>query len=143
MADQINSLYDSLRVQLAELNARARAYTKQSWQVPFAYLGIIGVLLVQLAEKKTETLATTAIFIAGAIFGIAVIIHIAAMLEGVSRAVTNIQKVEHQLGLEQTAEYKPVWHIGPLIFVVLLVVIYCSIAGGYFLCKAIGVISAA
>jgi hypothetical protein len=110
-------------VQLTELNNRDCHYTSQSWQVPFAYVSIVGVVLAQVADKKAEV-----VFIAsacGAAFGLFVLIHLTSLANGIGRAVTNICGVERALQLDQTAEYRPEWYIGPLILSVILTVVLC------------------
>ena len=47
---------ESLRAQLTELNIRSRTYTTQIWQVPFAYLGILSIAVVQAAGKLPSLL---------------------------------------------------------------------------------------
>ena len=121
---------ESLRVQLAELNGRSRAYTAQIWQIPFAYLGIVGVVLAQVADK-TPRITVIALF-AAAVFGVVAFVHLTAMMNGVRRAVEAIVKVERQLKLEETAQYRPWWYISPLAAVVVLAVIACLVGGIYF-----------
>lgn len=133
MNGQASPETESLRTQLAELNVRARAYTSQLWQIPFAYIGIVGVALAQVADKGPGVLAAT--FLCGGLFGTAVLIHMTAMLEGTKRAVAHILQVESGLGLEQTARYRPVWHIGPFIGIVLLAVVSSYIGAGYYWCQ--------
>ena len=92
MTEKTTCEQESLRTQLSELNTRSRAYTAQLWQVPFAYIGILGVVLAQVADKGAGTLAAT--LLCGGILGTAVIIHMTAMMEGVKRAVANIVKAK-------------------------------------------------
>jgi hypothetical protein len=47
MDEQQRPTNDTLRVQLVELNNRGRQYGGQIWQVPFAYVGIVGVVLAR------------------------------------------------------------------------------------------------
>jgi hypothetical protein len=121
---------ESLRVQLAELNARSRAYTAQVWQIPFAYLGIVGVVLAQVADKPA-IVVMIALFSAAA-FGLFVLIHLIAMTHGIRRAVENIVKVEGQLGLPATAQYRFWSYIMPLAMVVTSISSACLIAGACF-----------
>ncbi len=125
---------ESLRVQLAELNTRARTYTSRMWQVPFAYVGIIGVVFAEVADKEQEIFAI-ALGI-GMVFGILVLVHLTSLMDGVRRAVDNIRKVERALSLEQTAEYRPWWYISPLIGLVISAILFCAVGAGqyYFQC---------
>ena|SRR5438309_393361 len=126
----------ALRVQLGELNERARAYTAQTWQVPFAYLGIVGVVLGQLGNKSAKPLTFITVLSSAAVFGIVVAIHMTAMCEGIRRAVNNIRDVEQRLGLDQTAEFRPLWHIVPLISVVAIAVVLCILGVFFFACSS-------
>jgi hypothetical protein len=87
---------ESLRLQLAELNSRSRAYTTQLWQVPFAYMGILYVAIGGVLEKKPGALPI--VFTAGGVIGLCVLIQMYALLEGSGRAVTNINDVEKATG---------------------------------------------
>ncbi|MBU4480558.1 hypothetical protein KKG48_03925 [Patescibacteria group bacterium] len=121
---------ESLIAQLAELNSRSRWYSSQLWQVPFAYLGIAGVVLARLADKNS-------IFglglIATGLFGIFVSIHMYGMQNGERRAVRNLQKIEKELKLEPTAECKHKTYVLPLQIAMTLVIIVCLIVGAYLL----------
>jgi hypothetical protein len=96
---------DSWRVQLVELNSRSRWYATQLWQVPFAYLGVTGVVITSALDKKSTFLPC--IFFASAIFGVFVARHAAGITDGLRRSVTNLQHAEEKLHLPRTAEYKP------------------------------------
>jgi hypothetical protein len=117
---------------LAELNTRSRAYTARLWQVPFAYIGILGLVLAQWADKNPGPGFKAIILFYGGLIGLAVLIHMTALMEAIKRAVDNIKKVENSLGLEQTARYRPVWHGGPLFGMVVLALVSCFIAAGYY-----------
>ena len=116
---------DTLRAQLVELNNRGRQYGAQIWQVPFAYVGIVGVVLAQVADKASETIYVASL--CGALFGVLVFLHLTSMANGTKRAVLNLQDVEAKLGLTPTAQYRPFWYIGPLVGVVLLAVSVCIV----------------
>ena len=124
---------DALRTQLTELNIRSRTYTAQIWQVPFAYLGILGVVVAQAAGKAPGLLAV--LLGSGALVGIAIIFHVAAMLDGSRRAVENIRKIETALGLDETAQHKPFRYVGPIFAILLLAVVLCIFGTGYVACS--------
>ena len=117
---------EALRTQLAELNTRARHYGSQVWQIPFAYVGIVGVVVSQVADKSTGTIR--AALIGGFVFGILALVHLASMLDGNRRAVTHIRRVEQALTLRLTVEYRPIWYVGPLAGIVLVTAAACGIA---------------
>lgn len=121
---------DSLRVQLAQLNERSRWYSSQLWQMPFAFLGIVALAVGAVIDQNTTVVGSTFLAIGG--FGIAVFIHILGLADGERRAVLNIQKIEEQLDLEQTALYSPkIWF--PFQVVVMVVIVACFLLGIYFL----------
>ncbi len=124
---------EALSVQLAELNARSRAYTSQIWQVPFAYVGIVGVVLGQMADESSRVLGS--VMLGGGLFGIAVLVHMTAMVDGVKRAVSSIQEVEKKLTLETTARYKGGWYLWPFMYLVGLVMVGLLVVGGYLFHK--------
>ena len=119
----------SLRAQLTELNIRSRTYTTQIWQVPFAYLGILGVVVAQAAGKAPGLLVI--VLGSAVLVGAAVIFHVSAMLDGSRRAVEDIRKIEAALGLDETAQHKPFQYVGPIFAILLLAVVLCVFGTGY------------
>lgn len=108
----------ALCAQLAELNTRSRTYTAQIWQIPFAYIGIAGVVLAQLVDKPAPMIRVALVSIA--VFGMLVFVHFTSMVNGVRRAVANIRETERLLHLRETAEYRFGWYILPLGLVIVL-----------------------
>ncbi|MEW8385338.1 MAG: hypothetical protein AB2704_26055 [Candidatus Thiodiazotropha taylori] len=96
---------EALRVQLTELNNRGRWYSSQLWQVPFAYLGITGLLLSQIKLAETQTFIL--IVVSVAFLGAFVIAHMNGIADGEKRAVKDLQNTETSLGIPQTALYRP------------------------------------
>jgi hypothetical protein len=122
---------ESLRTQLAELNVRARTYASQMWQVPFAYIGIVGIAGGAAISRNDPLFAGGPLVFLG-LFGIAVINHMFGLQDGTWRAVEGIRSMEAKLRLEQTALHKPlVWN--SLLFIVILTTIACLGLGGLFL----------
>jgi hypothetical protein len=113
---------DSLQRQLTELNSRARWYSSQLWQVPFAYLGLSGLTIANAAGKTL--LYMPFIFWTCAVFGLLVFIHTVGMRDGERRAVKNLQRTEEALHLSQTAQYKPSYVVPLQIAIILAVLIY-------------------
>jgi len=99
--DQLNALL----VQLTELNNRARWYSSQLWQVPFAYLGVTGVLLSQMGGASPENWLLMVAVIA--IFRVFIGVHMNGIADGEKRAVLNLQATEEALMIPPTALYKP------------------------------------
>jgi len=123
---------DTLRAQLHELNERARWYSSQIWQVPFAFLGIAALVIGMVIEKNDPAKALAYLVVSG--LGIAVLIHVQGLADGEKHAVENIRTIEGQLHLEQTAEYKPdIWKSFPV--VVIIVTTACLFFGIIFLMR--------
>lgn len=111
----------SLRVQLTELNNRSRWYSSQLWQLPFAYLGVTGLLFGGVAGGGLFEwlILCLVVFLSGPF----VIEHMANIADGERRAVKNLIAVEEKLGLPNTAQYKesyttPLHRLVRVVFVV-------------------------
>jgi hypothetical protein len=100
--------HDVLKVQLSELNSRSRWYSSQLWQVPFAYLGLTGVIVANLVDESPSILSLG--LIVSAIFGVLVYIHILGMRDGEKRAVIGLKNIENELNLPPAAEYNTWYH---------------------------------
>jgi hypothetical protein len=124
---------DSLRVQLGELNQRARWYSSQIWQVPFAFFGIAALVIGATIDKNNFVTGLAFLIVFG--LGVTVLIHLQGLADGERRAVLNIQKIEEQLYLEQTAQYKPrvVWSSIQVFTIV--VTVACLLSGIFFLTR--------
>ena len=109
--NKANPETETLRVQLVELNNRARWYSSQLWQLPFAFLGITGVSIATFIDKESLFLAL-ALF-ACSIFGLCICIHMRGILDGEKRAVKDLQDIENLLKLPKRAKFKkyakPLW----------------------------------
>jgi len=125
-----NDKNESLRTQLTTLNERSRWYSSQLWQVPFAFLGIAGLLLGAVIDKENAVIGIILLCIG--IFGITVILHISGISDGERRAVQNIEIVENKLHLEKTVLWKPIYWL-PLQVAVIAATISSIIIGFYLL----------
>ncbi|MFH1642613.1 MAG: hypothetical protein ABIC04_06990 [Nanoarchaeota archaeon] len=95
----------SLQMQLNILNERSRWYSSQLWQIPFAFLGIATLIIgTAINRDKPDNIIIAVSFLTIFAVGVAVIIHLRGLADGEKRAVLNIQNVEKQLHLEQTAK---------------------------------------
>ncbi len=113
----------SLRIALEQLNERGRHYGTVLWQVPFAYLGLAGLAVGAVIEKKPEFLPF--ILLGTGFAGWAVLIHTCALLEGNRRAVREIRYVEARLGLRRTAK----WGARSTTMPLLLLIVAAAAAG--------------
>jgi hypothetical protein len=102
---------ENLRIMLVELNKRSRWYSSELWQVPFAYLGLSGALIMSVVEKQPSYLCLA--FLASTIFGIFVLIHMHRIRKNERRSIDNIEAVEAALGLPagHTAKVREGWKI--------------------------------
>jgi hypothetical protein len=128
---------ESLRTQLSELNQRARAYTAQQWQVPFAYLAVTGVSLGSIKCEGMGDVTLAAAFVVAAVLGILVYLHMLGNRDGAKRAVENIQETEDLLNLRVTAKYRGNRALLPLEAMVLVTTAaYFAGAGFHFFSDA-------
>jgi hypothetical protein len=100
-ADQEKQRLETLRTQLKELNTRSRWYTTQLWQVPIAFIGIVGITVSRLPD---ETMRRPVLIILG-LLGIAVLIHMYNCHNRTQRTVQALARIEESLGLEDRATY--------------------------------------
>lgn len=101
--DESESLLQSaLRVQLVELNNRSRWYSSQLWQVPFAYIGIAGIVL---ASSNSEGIGW--VLLGLCVFGIFVVLHLKYIARAAEYAVRKLEKTEKSLNLEPTVMSRP------------------------------------
>ncbi|OUR74235.1 hypothetical protein A9Q78_01120 [Methylophaga sp. 41_12_T18] len=121
-------LQESLRIQLTELNNRSRWYSSQLWQIPFAFISLVGLLIGNIATKFPDLLHFT--FLTVGLFGILVLIHMNGIMNGERRAVENLKKIEAALQIPQTVEYKPTY-VRPLYLLVWLSTVTSIITGAY------------
>ncbi len=84
----------SLNVQLSELNNRTRTYSARLWQLPLAYFGAAGVVLVQVS-----TAALPWMLLATAIVGAVLSLHLWGIEDGRNRATKALIDLERQLNL--------------------------------------------
>jgi hypothetical protein len=116
--------------ELTEFNERGRQYGAQLWHVPFAYVGIVGAVMSQVAAADDKgNYDVNLIFpalIASAVFGIVALLHMTTLLDGNRRAVANIQGIESFLGVPVDARAQ--WSIDyalPLFLLVILTIAVC------------------
>lgn len=125
-----SSLHEARKTQLTELNNRSRWYAGQVWQLPIAYVGATGIALAQLAGESSTKRLGLALIACGIVGGL-VLWHSVGIFNGVKRAVQNLIRVERELGLVETAQWRP-WTLIPLLIAVGLVSISYVGAGLYW-----------
>ncbi len=134
MASTENNQPDSnaLTVQLTELNNRSRWYTAQLWHIPFAYFGILVVALTQIKTNEPLYLSYILLFIG--FFGCFALWHMYGLINGVERAVRELRKIENQLKLRQTAQFR-VGYMIPLFIALIIAIWVCIGVAVYRLCS--------
>jgi hypothetical protein len=85
--------------QLSETNERSRMYSRQFWQLPVAYFGVVALALSSLAKSSSLSPIVGGV-LAG--MGICVLCMMIGVRQGVARAVKAIQDTEEELGLQGT-----------------------------------------
>ena len=122
MAPKTQKIKEELIAQLHELNDRSRMYNSQIWQVPFAYFGLT-ILVISTIMNNASTYIFMFSLIVEISLGVAVIIHMVGLQDGINRAVSNLKIVESKMGLENTVKYsKQTWW--PFFVMVIIVTSY-------------------
>lgn len=78
-----------------QLNLRSRWYSSQLWYVPFAYVGIVGLFLKEIATSNNEVKSFGYLFLAA--FSLAVYVHVLSLKYYERRAVAKMQKIEEKI----------------------------------------------
>ena len=97
-----NPTKDAFRIQLVELNNRSRMYATRFWQLPFAYLGLVGIALALVVKENLKNIRpVTAVFF---FLGVLVLWIMAGTYRAIDRSVEQLLKVEEALHLHKTAK---------------------------------------
>lgn len=87
-----NSKWEKLYEQI---NQRSRWYSSQIWYIPFAFIGLTGIILGNIA-KFDSPLKTTIYFIL-CFLSISVFVHVASLKYHERRSVSALKKLESEL----------------------------------------------
>lgn len=90
----------SLRVQLAQLNARANHQEDHAWKMPLALAAVAGTILFQSIGKPAIWIGVAAALTV--LFLVAAALHFMIVLSGIHHTVGEIHKIERMLGLPGT-----------------------------------------
>jgi hypothetical protein len=115
---------ENLRLQYTEINVRSRWYASQAWQVPFAYIALIGLMAGGFKDDKE---ALSLVLSISASIGTIVVIHLLFISWRISELVKDLNNIEKELG--QPGKSKNIWgiHGSMLVFlVVALCVVYLA-----------------
>ena len=115
---------DSLRTQMTEVHQRAKIHSDRLWQLPFAYLGVVGIS-VSLAEKLPNTRLLFWLFLLYTAFGIVILFTMIGAMEGVRRALGHMIRIEQELRLQQSTQIQIVYQFLPYFVMAILIVLFC------------------
>ena len=87
---------------LTEFYCRSRMYASWFWQLPFAYLGVVGIALTASADEPSKTSILGSITIS--IMGVLVLWIMAEIYAAIESTITKIKIEEASLNITNTAE---------------------------------------
>lgn len=123
---QINEDKESLRIQLSEANQRSRMYAKRFWQLPFAYVSVVGVALANAGKSYPEFVLLGAITLC--MMGLLIFWIMVGTFRAIDKSVGVIIETEDNLGLPVSVK-KHHWAIDlPNFALVLVGIVICIIA---------------
>jgi len=76
-------------------------YSSELWQVPFAYFGVTGIGLAQIAARAPHLLSPTLLL--AATFGFFVVVHMRRIRALEQRAVRRLRRIEMKLRIMERA----------------------------------------
>lgn len=131
MNSPVNDVNDALRVQLSETNQRSRMYAQRFWQLPFAYISVVGIALAVAGESDPKLIFLGAITLC--LMGLLIFWIMIGTFRAIDKSVEVIMQTEDALGLPISVK-KHHWAIDlPNFALVLVGVVICIIAA----CKVI------
>ena len=131
MNSPVNDVNDALRVQLSEANQRSRMYAQRFWQLPFAYISVVGIALAVAGESDPKLIFLGAITLC--LMGLLIFWIMIGTFRAIDKSVEVIMQTEDALGLPISVK-KHHWAIDlPNFALVLVGVVICIIAA----CKVI------
>ncbi len=132
--DNANRLEIS-KIQLQQLNERARWYSGRLWQEPLTFIAILAITLGRVVDQNNLILACT--FLAFSVFGLLLLIHMSGLANAEHVAVLHLKDVEAELGIASTAERWP--RIAALRLAVWGVTLVSFVLGAYLLVAEVGI----
>ena len=108
--------------QFSELNQRIRVYSNRFWQIPFAYIGLTGLALINVSDKCTSHL--NFVLAVSSIFGILVFLLMYGIKGAIETARNAIKKLEEELNLDVTVKKRPLIIWTNLLIIILSVFFY-------------------
>ncbi len=115
---------ESMRIQLVEVHGRAKMHASRLWQLPFSYIGIVG-LSFSLINKNSQNHWLIPLFFLYSVFGVVVGLAMLGAFEGVKRALTHMILLEKNLYLTQTTMVKIAYQFIPYFIILILGIVAC------------------
>lgn len=103
---------ESLRCQLSEVHDRAKLHAGRLWQLPFSYIGVVGLSLA-IIEAESKTWLISWLFGLYTVFGVLVFLAMLGAFEGTKRALQHMIRIEQELGLVVTTKVRVVYQFLP------------------------------
>lgn len=126
MNSPINGVNDALRIQLSEANQRSRMYAQRFWQLPFAYISVVGIALAGTGKGDPKIILLGAITLC--LMGLLIFWIMVGTFRAIGKSVEVIIQTEGDLGLPISVK-KHHWVVDlPNFALVLVGVVICIIA---------------
>jgi len=88
---------ETLRTQLSEANQRSRMYAQRFWQLPFAYISVVGITLAAADKSDPKFIRLGAITLC--LMGVFIFWIMIGTFRAIDKSVKVIEKTESDLGL--------------------------------------------
>jgi TRAP-type C4-dicarboxylate transport system permease small subunit len=126
MNSPINEVKAALRIQLGEANQRSRMYAQRFWQLPFAYISVVGIALAGAGKSDPQFILLGPITLC--LMGLIILCIMFGTFRAIKKSVEVIERTEEALELPISVKK----HYGaidwPNFALVLLGVLICIIA---------------
>lgn len=116
---------ESLRVQLVEVHARAKLHADRLWQLPFSFIGVVGISFSLVEQGQADNRPIFWLFSLYALLGILVLFAMLGAIEAIMRALAQMIRIEKELGLVPTTRIRPVYQFAPYLAMAALGLIAC------------------
>ena len=123
-------MLEDLRVQYVEVNARSRWYASQTWQVPFAYIALVG-LMAGSFKGENDLIALGVALKTAALLGLFVVIHLIVISWRIRELVKDLNDIERALSLPARSK-NIIWIHGSMIMFLVASLIIFYMAGLHF-----------
>lgn len=119
---------DSLHAQYAEVQGRIKLHADRLWQLPFAFMSIVGIS-ISIIDKEGHPIRVAYLFSLYVALALVILWAMVGATEGTIRALRHMMRIEKALNLETTVsvgyklQYLPyfVMHLLVLAFCILIV----------------------